>query len=109
MSDDYPCEKSLDAIRNFEGDHMELLDFVEYTWIYQYGVMKRHNYGRLHKVRFATGGWSGNEDIIEALRGSKSLFWVMYWKKSERGGAYWFELPSKAKTIVEDGLVSMFG
>ena len=38
-----------------------------------------------------TGGWSGNEDIIEAL--AATVFWLMYWQKSERGGHYYFEIP----------------
>lgn len=37
-----------------------------------------------------TGGWSGNEDIIESLR--ETIFWLLFWQKSERGGHYYFTL-----------------
>jgi hypothetical protein len=42
-----------------------------------------------------TWGWSGNEDIIDALQ--KTYFWSFFWKKSIRGGHYWFELISYLK------------
>lgn len=42
-------------------------------------------------IELHTGGWSGNEEIIEVLKAS--MFWCMYWRKSERGGHYYFELP----------------
>lgn len=38
------------------------------------------------------GGWSGNEDIIAALRESKSLFFYMLHSKWERGGHFYFEV-----------------
>jgi hypothetical protein len=40
-----------------------------------------------------TGGWSGNEDIINALMGT--MLWHMFWQKSERGGHYYFIIPKK--------------
>jgi hypothetical protein len=46
------------------------------------------------KLELHTGGWSGNEEIISVLQ--NSMFWVMYWQKSERGGHYYFELPERA-------------
>ena len=39
----------------------------------------------------ATGGWSGNEAVIGALH-ANHLFWSLYWRRSERGGAYWFDV-----------------
>ena len=38
----------------------------------------------------ATGGWSGCEDVIGALRGN-TMFWMICWKMSRRGGYYEFE------------------
>ena len=37
-----------------------------------------------------TGGWSGNEDIIDAMR-CNTMLWMLYWCSSERGGRYIFE------------------
>jgi hypothetical protein len=42
-----------------------------------------------------TGGWSGNEDIIEAMM-ENVLLWLAVWQRSERGGHFTFtnrELP----------------
>jgi len=36
----------------------------------------------------STGGWSGNESVVGALR--DTMFWWLYWQKSERGGHYHF-------------------
>jgi hypothetical protein len=44
-----------------------------------------------HTLELHTGGWSGNEDIISALE--PTLFWMVYWRKSERGGHYYFVIP----------------
>jgi hypothetical protein len=52
------------------------------------------NYGRIDIVddtlTLHTGGWSGNEVIIEAL--TKTIFWSFCWEKSWRGGHYEFKL-----------------
>jgi hypothetical protein len=40
---------------------------------------------------FATLGWSGNEEMIMALR-ENHLFWGMHWQSSERGGLHKFKL-----------------
>jgi hypothetical protein len=37
----------------------------------------------------STGGWSGNEDIINALE-TNFMFYLMYWMRSSRGGHYIF-------------------
>ena len=43
------------------------------------------------EIYFATGGWSGAEDLIEAmLEKTEFQFYHTQWK---RGGAYWFEVP----------------
>lgn len=43
-----------------------------------------------------TGGWSGCESVIGALKEGSgrpvkiSWFWVLYWYQSRAGGHYWF-------------------
>lgn len=44
----------------------------------------------------ATGGWSGCEQIIRQLR--KSMFWIAYWHKTQRGGLHVFHVP-KPKAV----------
>lgn len=106
----YPTNVELEAIREWDKPHHELVDFIEEIWAYP-EYFKKWNYGGRLKIEMHTAGWSGNEDILGALRESKSLFWMMYWQKEERGGHYWFELPSEKKAIsqVKDGLVSLYG
>jgi len=41
------------------------------------------------KYTLHTAGWSGNEDIINAMR-KNYIFWVLYWEQSNRGGHYIF-------------------
>ena len=43
------------------------------------------------RVEFHTGGWSGAEDLIDAMLGQ---FWIgHYHKRWETGGHYYFEVP----------------
>jgi len=49
------------------------------------------NRKKCFKLTLHTGGWSGNEDIIRALQ-KNSMFWILYWVKSIRGGHYYFEI-----------------
>lgn len=48
------------------------------------------------RLRVATYGWSGNEDIIASM--SKNfLLWSMTWESSHRGGLHIFKLPRAIK------------
>ena len=47
--------------------------------------------GTLHRTwHVSTGGWSGHEDVISALR-DNLMFWMLSWVSSTRGGHYVFE------------------
>jgi len=46
---------------------------------------------RILHFEYHTGGWSGNEDVIGALK-NNLLFWPMFWQKSTRGGHYFFRI-----------------
>ena len=84
----YPTEETLDTIKNWT--HLEgFEDLLE-----EIGFMVRQ-YGKCEKEGdvwvFVTGGWSGNEDVIMALK-ENYVFWGMYWQSSERGGMHTFKL-----------------
>ena len=99
----YPSEVELNRIRNFF-NWKELVEFVTSVWA-DYGICKldppsycaedEDSYLEDPHYRWTlvTGGWSGNEDIINALEENKHLFWQLNWTRSERGGRYEFEIP----------------
>lgn len=43
------------------------------------------------KLTLHTWGWSGNEDLLNALI-ENQLFWGLYWESSTIGGHYIFKL-----------------
>ena len=86
----YPDEESLEKIRKwdiFKQGVSGLLELIEENtnWadrqIYQ---------GKRGKYIYHTGGWSGNEDVIEAL--THTTFWFLFWQMSKRGGHYYFRI-----------------
>ncbi len=84
----YPSEEELRAIRNWDTIHdpLGLVEFVrDVWWNPDWGFKKTK-----HKLELHTGGWSGNEDIINALK-ENTMFWWVYWETSKRGGHYWFD------------------
>lgn len=88
-SDGYPTEEALEKIAKWPiGDWVALMEFVRDLWLYADCGYWQQN-GTLYEI--ATGGWSGNEDLIGALRGNH-VFWVMYWVSSHRGGKHVFNL-----------------
>lgn len=73
---------------------------ARYAWIACAMDYWNKHYGRVRRGngywRFATGGWSGNEDIIDAM--CKNLVpWALTWEKSERGGLHVFHAPAHVK------------
>ncbi|RLC76536.1 MAG: hypothetical protein DRJ03_28500 [Chloroflexi bacterium] len=95
---EYPSNAALDKIRNWawEDGFENLMRFIKPLWRYAdcgYWKEKRQYKGR-KRYYLSTAGWSGNEDIIAALR-QNFAFWALCWVKSERGGHYVFEIPVK--------------
>ena len=92
-NDNYPDEKSLKAIEKWDiiKDEVQgLLDLVEentYTPDWSFSVKGK----RILRFEYHTGGWSGNEDVISALE-RNPLFFALFWKKSTRGGHYYFRI-----------------
>jgi len=89
MSKEYPTEADLEYIKNYKfAEHKSfklLLNFIEDLWHWSDFISWDKYNMEMH-----TGGWSGNEDIIEALQGTD--FWLLCWQESRRGGHYKFSL-----------------
>ena len=96
MGEDYPRKSELKTIEKWEiktkGDVLNLLDFIEDLWNYDYGIIKK----RGNTYTFITGGWSGNEDIIYALD-RNHMFQMACWQKSVRGGLHVYRIPKYLK------------
>lgn len=84
--DGYPTDETLraitdwDAIKNPHG----LMEFIRPYWEI-YGSMKR----RGSVYRLATGGWSGNEDIIDAMHAGPMM---IFWESSRRGRLHVYDV-----------------
>lgn len=90
--DGYPTQETLEAVKNWKissnKDINELLGFVRKVW--QYGFsLEVFGEGTKRHIQLSTSGWSGNEDLIEALQ-SNRMFWLLCWFESRRGGHYKF-------------------
>jgi hypothetical protein len=83
-SDGYPTDESLLRIENYTGSHTKLMSEIAFL----FGGYGRCEFeGDLWKI--ATGGWSGCESVIAALKTNR-VFWTMSWQLSRRGGYYEF-------------------
>lgn len=92
----YPDEASLKEIKEWDilkQGVQGLLDLVEENTNlvdFSFSITGK----RVLRFEYHTGGWSGNEDVIGALR-ENMLFFSMYWEKSTRGGHYYFRIRLK--------------
>lgn len=92
-SDNYPDEQSLKRITEWDlstQDIYGLLDLIQdnTNW-----ADRQIEISGKRVIRFVyhTGGWSGNEDVINSLR-CNHFFWSLFWEKSIRGGHYYFKI-----------------
>lgn len=89
----YPDEVSLKAIEEWDilkQGVQGLLNLVEEnTHTPDWSIFIKGK--KVLRFEYHTGGWSGNEDIISALR-RNILFWPLFWEKSTKGGHYYFKI-----------------
>lgn len=88
----YPTDETLDKIRTWDARNPNSLNslfaFIEECWSYpEYWETSNRGFRREYTV--STGGWSGNEDLIEALK-ENMVAWAFSWDQSRRGGHYIF-------------------
>lgn len=91
--DGYPDKASLKEIKEWDilkHGVQDLLDLVEENTNWPDWAFSINGKRVLH-FEYHTGGWSGNEDVIDALR-RNTLFFPMYWEKSNRGGHFNFKI-----------------
>ena len=97
----YPTAATLMAIRNWPivtlSDCEALLAFVRQAWSYPHYFTRAARRSRPAKGlglrrlwSISTGGWSGNESLIDALEANR-VFWMLCWASSRRGGHHEFE------------------
>ena len=87
---EYPEAKDLQKIREWDAIRcaFELIKFIEsISWCDAVKIKGK----RVWQVEFHTWGWSGNEDIIDALQ-ENEMFFTLYWLKTCRGGHYYFKV-----------------
>ena len=92
-SDNYPDEKFLEEIKGWDlltQGAEGLLDLIEENT--NWADRQIHIIGKkVIRFEYHTGGWSGNEDVIGALR-QNLCFWAFFWEKSTRGGHFYFRI-----------------
>jgi len=100
---DYPTEVDLKIIetwRRKEASYapdtfhgfVELMEYIRRIWAYaDAGYWSETTDGDKRIYHISTAGWSGNEDIIYAMR-RNVFFWVKCWLQETRGGHFIFEV-----------------
>ncbi len=85
---DYPTATQLRRIRRWPWQNLAgLMEFVQPLWA-DYGYWRQDG----DRYELGTGGWSGNEDIMQSLA-KNAMFWTLCWQESKRGGHYIFVIP----------------
>ncbi len=96
----YPDDASLEAIKNWDHVWKEdgmtldlegLLSLVRDNLKYADGPGWSSYDRQGNLLAIHTGGWSGNEDTIDALM-SNWMFRSLCWRQTHRGGHYYFYL-----------------
>lgn len=100
----YPTAEQLHAIRFWgstakdwdQAEHLALMQYVRALWHMEMwdedDVPDTLHDGKfVRRIEMSTGGWSGNEDVIDALS-ENWLFWSRCWVSNQRGGHYVFEV-----------------
>lgn len=85
---DYPTDEELAEIRAWPMQDLDglMAHLRDDLWHWgDWGVIQNAS----GEWELHTGGWSGNEDIMEALI-ENAMWWMLNWKQSSRGGHYLF-------------------
>lgn len=89
--DDYPTEEELRRIETWDhADPEGWMMFIKSVWHMPDWGWSESEEGGKRLWSISTGGWSGNEDIVESMSANLAL-WGTMWVQSRRGGHYQFE------------------
>lgn len=99
LDDDwYPTEDALRYIKDWNtSEYTALFDVIQSLWwMPEFGWHDEDakceiTGSTVRRYTLSTGGWSGNESLIEALQ-SNWIVWSMTWVMHKRGGHYVFEV-----------------
>jgi len=101
----YPTNDELKKIDTWDFKKSSVRDFIEFVrriwWMPDFGFELRGK--NVLVLDLHTGGWSGNESIIEALK-RNFIFWAVSWVRSEKGGYYRFKIHLKIFKDSKGGL-----
>lgn len=88
---DYPTEEQLERLKTWDlNDPRGWLEYAQSLWSYQ-----EWGWPELEGI-VSTGGWSGNEEIIDAMQEAHmGLLWHQVWQMTKRGGHYMLILPKE--------------
>jgi len=93
-TDGYPTDEELKLVKNWDLTKKTVGKFIKYIasiWHWpDWGFVYQKQIGGAWKLELHTGGWSGNESIMESLQ-KNFIFWTMYWESTRRGGNYYFD------------------
>jgi len=92
--DGYPTDETLARVRTWDAmDCDGLFEFLQSIWYAPTYIYRGRKYWHV-----STAGWSGNEDLMQALS-ENHVFWALWWQESKRGGHYKFRRKTwRAKT-----------
>ena len=77
---EYDDSRDWDGLINIIGTHRN-------SGYGMWGYTKTED-GKAFELCISTGGWSENEKIVDML--TRTMFWVLYWQESRRGGYFRF-------------------
>lgn len=97
-SEGYPTQDELELIKKWDvKDFPALLDFIEDLHVYKDYVKReviREWYRKENPIlqwTFCTGGWSGNESLVDSLL-KNEIFKLMWYYSWQRGGRFVFHI-----------------
>lgn len=100
-ADGYPTKEELETIEKW--DCLDLPGWFAFIksvwWMAEWGWHEADEANKLtlttdRVFSISTGGWSGNEEIIEAMKKNR-FAWYFSWWSSMRGGHFVFKLHSE--------------
>jgi len=92
---EYPTDEQLKTIAEWDcpkNGFMPLVEYIRTIWWGADSQMKLTG----KKFELHTGGWSGNEEIIYALK-QNFVFWTACWYKHVTGRHYYFKIKKLKK------------